>query len=171
MKDLIANGAFSSVGLQKMIKIAKAILPYAIEMDGRHERKGGYLCVVNRFGVVVAVILVGEVSDKELAQKYRDNCQKKALRLSLHKGHISGWQSRDEKKEDWGGSVFDIYGNVLGFSGFNERVDEAFSAAVSCGLDEESMPLKRQNKIAEISGNPHLVELCEKGADWDILPS
>ncbi len=169
MKDLIDNGAFSSVGLNKMINIAKVILPYAIEMDGRG-RTGGYICVVNRFGVVVATILIGEISNAEEAKKYRENSQKKSLRLALYKDHISAWQTRDKEKEIWGGSVYDTYHNIFGFSGFNELVDEAFSAAVACGLDEDAMPVELQQRIASISDNPHLIELCERGADWDILP-
>lgn len=170
MKDLIDNGLIFSVGLQKMIKIASALLPYAIEMDGRG-RLGGYICIVNRLGVVVATILIGKVPNIDDAQKYRENSQKKSLRLALYKDHISAWQTRNKEKEIWGGSVYDTFGNIFGFSGFNELVDEAFSAAVACGLNEDAMPLKLQQRIASVSDNPHLIELCEKGADWDILPT
>ena len=147
-------------------KIADAILPEAIKIDGRG-RTGGYLCITNPFGTILALLLIGHVKDESEAQKYRENAQKKVVRLHLNPGHISGWQTRNEEKKDWGGSIRDKAGHIYGFSGFNELVDEAFSTAVAYGLCDSEMPEELQNAIASISGNQDIEYLCSVG---DVIP-
>ena len=162
------QGVFSLGSINLLVKIGNAILPYAIKMDGRG-RTGGFLTIINKYGAVVAVILFGEVKDLEKANEFRHNSTKKSLRLVLHSEHVSGFQSMNAAIKDYYGSIRDRYGNIYGFSGFNQETDEAFSAACAFGIDKESMPQSLQDQIAEISSNPHLWELCEIAGNFDYF--
>lgn len=137
---------------------ANTILPRACGLDGRKDRKGGYLCVAEPDGKIVLVILIGEVPDLETANRFKTFCQEKATRLAQNLEHISSWQTRDEGKKQYGGAVRTGKGYIYSFSGFTEEVDEAFSARVAF-QNWDDMSMEHRTKIAEISGNRYLIEI------------
>lgn len=115
-------------------------------------RRGGYLCVTRRTdGRMLLIASIG-VFPQEKAERYFRFCQEKASRLLAHEGHISSWQTRDEKLDQYGGAI--VAGKyILSFSGLPELADELImmGLAQTAGLISPA----EARAIAEISQNPY----------------
>ncbi len=108
------------------------------------DRAGGFITVVEReSGNTILHAKVGtipKVDDSEYGskeRKYRVLSTKKAHQLNIFaraSGHISGWQNRDEDKDQFGGAVA---GNrfIFAFSGLTELGDEAVSLILADVFD------------------------------------
>ena len=145
-----------AVDLSRILNSAEDKLSEAIRADGRPGKTGGYLCVADKAGVIL-VCQVGEVTDLVAAERYRFNCQEKALRVLKNPEHISSWQSRDTEGEvkKYGGGIKTGDGIAIAFSGFTEWVDEAFSAVIA-HYSVFAHPFSSWICVQNESKNPHM---------------
>jgi len=113
-------------------------------------KQSGYLTVRDRKdGLVLLVMIMGKCPSYK-AKKYLYLSLERGERLFHHPGHLSSWQSRDEKNKKQGGAI--IAGDyIVSFAGICEMLDEAIVLALSelCRwLDSD-----KAKEIAEISSN------------------
>ncbi len=134
---------------------AACILDAKQRGDGTH-RKGGYLCVADKSGILL-LQKVGEIADKEQEIIFRRFCQEKARRLlkNIKRGHICSRQSQNEKKQQYPGAVLARDGRAFSFSGLTGEVDEAFSALLAA-RSTSGMNDKVWYDIQKVGGNPHM---------------
>ena len=93
------------------------------------EKNGGYMCVTDAQGQLEAAFLVGKVP-LEKAKMYAFFAQEKATRLSLHKDHVTSWQSRNETEKKYGGAIR-VNDHIFSFSGLLELFDEFLMALLA----------------------------------------
>jgi hypothetical protein len=101
-----------------------------------NQRFGGYLCVYGSAQSPdqppIMILRIGEIIEEKLTRCF-DLCQEKARRLLAHPEHLSSWQSRVERQNQYGGAIR-IRGCVLAFSGHIEKADEAILVNAACAL-------------------------------------
>jgi hypothetical protein len=153
MNEPIFEGFRPLEEVVEIITFSTLSLKHALEKINDPLRKGGCMCIARPNGLIVAVLLIGEVVSEERMRKYFALCQEKAVRLASHPEHVSSWQSRDETKQRYAGAIRSRK-YILSFSGLPELWDEACMtdlAAKTCGLS-----VTRSNKIQRASNNPYL---------------
>ncbi|MFA6340729.1 MAG: hypothetical protein WCX27_00610 [Candidatus Paceibacterota bacterium] len=118
------------------------------------EKACGYLTV--RDGETGAVILVRRIGHipggKE--EKYLRFSLEKGERLFKNRDHNSSWQSRDDKKEHYGGAIRVVRGIPLSFSGLSEHGDETILLVPSVMLN--LLTAKEAKWISGFSNNNFL---------------
>lgn len=137
-----------------VLAAARDALRYVVEHADTGGRAGGYfgLFPKERFGKIAPAEVfktIGNIKPgkRALAKK---RAQEKPRRLITHPGHVSSYQSRNEKRDRWGGAIAtrDYY---LSFSGLPELCDEALTLIVGRTLGMLSD--RQARRIAGISKN------------------
>jgi hypothetical protein len=148
-KVLFGAGVFSADqydSLRDLLHIAKAIAA----KHGETPRSGGYFCAaraddgspfhLSRWGLV----------PPSHDEKYRAYVLEKPRRLALHPTHVASSQSRNEKRNEYGGAIRTNQ-HLLSFSGLPELIDEPMMLAF--GVKVGSLTLDEAMLIAEVTGN------------------
>jgi hypothetical protein len=155
------------ISREQFLRIAEAVLAkfLALPENPKPEKTGGFLAVLNgsdpRWFKMLFVNEIGNCA-AERADAYFGFCQEKVWRLARlrSEGHISGWQSRNTKKDQYGGAIAtpldgDGYSDgrdlIVAFSGLPEHGDEAL--ALVLWMIFRWITLGEARQIAEISGN------------------
>ncbi len=137
-----------------VIAAARSALRYVVAHADTGGRTGGYfgLFPKGRFGrIALAEVFksIGAIKPgkRNLAKK---RAQEKPRRLSRHRDHVSSYQSRNEKRDCWGGAIA-ARNYYLSFSGLPESCDEALTLIVGRTLG--LLTDRQARQIAGISGN------------------
>lgn len=137
-----------------VLKIAREALRDVCGAADTDGRAGGYfgLFPKDRFrrnGFPAILEPIGRIKPGKRALAKR-RAQEKPRRLSRHPDHVSSHQSRDEKRDRWGGAIA-AQEYYLSFSGLPELCDETLSLIVARKLG--LLTDKQARRIAGISGN------------------
>lgn len=136
------------------------------ELNSKH-RAGGYLTVFKGISKEpILRVFLGEEEDESRVSKTYELSEEKCLRLMKHPSHTTSYQSRDEDKARYGGSVrFDfptstdegVVSYFVGFSGCPEDEDEAAVIAGYYRFSNDSsslhIPDKRENPFLGVLVN------------------
>lgn len=116
-------------------------------------RQGGWLHVTNAEGKLIFHEKIGTVPIEKNA-KFRALSAEKALRLHEHPEHRSSWESRNPKKDQWGGAFRTVDGWIFSFAGFSEFWDESLVLLLvyNLGLQDEKQHLA---STSFIDNNPN----------------
>lgn len=110
-----------------------------IEEKLRHEKRGGWFCIMEKSRLQWSVILhdCTGVIPKDKDTKYHRLSYEKAQRLSMNPQHRTSYMSRNERFSQWGGAIrtFSNPEYIFSFSGFPEIWDEALMLAATCDLN------------------------------------
>ena len=124
------------------------------EEDEWKGRDGGYFCLADaETGLPYLVTLIGSVSGDK-AEKYCAFAQEKARRLASRPDHVSSWQSRNPKKEKYGGAIR-YWGFIHSFSGFSELGDEALMLLASYYATPTAIRVSFIDVVVALSSNPY----------------
>ena len=133
-------------------KAVESAIDLCSDDEGWAGRAGGYLCIADgKNGLPLLTVLIGEVSLQK-APKYLEFCQEKAARLAGHPNHQTSWESRNTKKDQWGGAVR-FEDKILSFSGLPEMGDEAAMLVAIAKHGDEARAAAR--RIAKLTDNPY----------------
>lgn len=151
----------------------------AVDLSTDHTfRTGGYAVIMNLADGSYYQFPVGILQPGKL-EKYMKFSMEKARRLrcrvlGAHPNEFSSWQSRDEAKERWGGSI--ITGRrrdrpssrwIFSFSGLPQLADEAFSLAFAVYL--RKMTGETAMNIADFSENRYLPAMLKAMDVYDSV--
>lgn len=101
-------------------------------------RRGGCFCLMDRkTGQVLLLAFVG-VPPREKMDKYQKFALEKAKRLFRYPEHTTSWESRNPKKNQWGGAVAGEE-FIYSFSGLPEDGDTLAMSKVA-GFIEKTSP-------------------------------
>lgn len=152
-------------GIRKICDVVGRAVYRAKELLSDPDKSGGYFCLLDiKTGAILITTIIGSV-DPAKAERYRQLAEEKALRLyryyQLGMLHVSGWQSRNEANDEWGGSVL---GNryIYSFSGFPPLYDEAISLATA--FQTNDMPVQRAENIMYFSTSPRSRDMMDHPA-------
>ncbi len=111
-----------------VLAAARKALCYVVGHADTGGRSGGYfgLFPKGRFGKIASAEVfksIGTIKPGKRALAKR-RAQEKPRRLSRHRDHVSSYQSRNEKRDRWGGAIA-ARNFYLSFSGLPELCDEA----------------------------------------------
>ena len=126
-----------------IVSVVNLLLSLALKIC-KDKDKGGYFTVMDKTrGVILGSARIGNPPIKKSIDYFNLSIEK-ATRLFLHKGHSTSRQSRDKKKEQYGGAVRGK-SLILSFSGLPEIWDETLviSAMVFCN----ELTFRKANKI------------------------
>lgn len=118
----------ATISKRLVLAAVRDALRFVVEHADTGGRAGGYfgLFPKERFGKIAPAEVfkaIGNIkSGKRALAKKR--AQEKPRRLSRHRDHISSYQSRNEKRDYWGGAIA-AKKYYLSFSGLPESCDEA----------------------------------------------
>lgn len=120
--------------LQKIAGYARVVMSEIVERfqpmssDGTKARTGGYLVVADsQTGLPLLVMPVGKITDPDDAAMFLELALEKARRPVQHPEHLTSWESRDETRKHFGGSIrLHSEPLILSFSGLPEKLDTAF---------------------------------------------
>lgn len=119
---------------ERVLEVAKERLPIFLNFldtlgGGYKGRSGGAISVRDNIkSTCLACSRVGKPPDKKI-EKYFDFSLEKGKRLFEHKDHLTSHESRNKRKEQYGGAIMgdDV---IVSFSGFPEKADSLFSLVV-----------------------------------------
>lgn len=119
---------------QSVIKTAQETLPTFLEFlnslgMGYTRRSGGAISVRDGVtGTCLACSVIGNPPSEKMG-KYFDLSLEKGKRLFEYKDHLTSHESRNTRKEQYGGAIIgdDV---IVSFSGFPEKADSLFSLVV-----------------------------------------
>lgn len=110
----------------------------------------GYLSIFDPAdGRLIFTAEIGKNPLEKFAGRLRNSLEK-GQRLAGLPTHLSSWQSRDEKKEKWGGAIRCRY--IVSFSGLPEHADEALCIAIAKFFGWMNDP-SAEAVIFQLSGN------------------
>ena len=126
----------------------------------KDRHNGGYLCIASRDDGMPILIAQIRQCPMGKAQRYFQFSQEKAERLyemNARHGHVSSWQSRDEKAEKYGGAI--VAGEfIFSFSGLPEKADEFFAIKLARMSKTIGEGKKDAAYIAKLSQNEFFYE-------------
>lgn len=167
----VATVSASNREILRVAETAQKVLSAASQMlvkAGRADCTGGYLAWTDSGGISIINIMWGWMPVGKAAKR-QEFALEKATRLALHNLHRTSYRSRNPKalaivdgeevlRPRWGGAIR-AGQNILSFSGFPEKWDEAamFVLAIRLGW------IGREDVFRHISPkrNPHLRPLLE----------
>lgn len=154
-----------------IIEAERIILNYLfLTLERREDQQGGLLSIISSDDSRLLLRRPIGTFDKRYEDKYRDLSLEKAQRLfrRLSKNHHSSWQSRNARKDAWGGAIL-AKKIIISFSGLPERHDEAFSLLMAMKLD--ILNYFEAKKIAVISENEVFDVMHTKCSnDFKLMP-
>ena len=146
---------------------AKEALPLFLKACGIKDRYGGYLSGLDHNKQVVFTARVGRVTmNKE--PKYRAFSVEKCWR-TLDNEQQTSYGSREPEQDRYGGAVRLAVG-ALGFSGFEELDDEAFSLLLGVMTEDLSLEAARFMAAKENLSFQKLLQMeGSRMALWNII--
>lgn len=161
------------VSLIQFLTVAEGVFGRYLSMPENPDpkRMGCFISLLEK-GHVPRFLLTAELGSCEPGSKsvkYFGLSQEKPVRTLAH-GHFSSWQSRNEKKEQYGGAIIAPpdslalpIGKIIftGISGLPELADEAVSSVIN--LQFHWLTIGDINRIIAINGNPYaypLISAC-----------
>lgn len=129
----------------------------ALSKNSRAKCIGGYFVVRNMItGEIVFELMIGRISNVQMARKYVRIAQEETQRIYQTK-HISSWLTRNREEEKYGGGIHSvIYKIAMAFTGScDEQSNEAISVCVANQLglitanEIESITRISDNKITQ----------------------
>ena len=143
-----------TISKARVLAAARDALRYVVAHADTGGKVGGYfgLFPKARFRRIASPTVfqaIGRINPgkRNLAKK---RAQEKPRRLNAHPNHVSSYQSRNEKRDRWGGAIA-TRNCYLSFSGLPELCDEALVLIVGRKLG--LLTDKQARRIAGISKN------------------